>query len=396
MAVFEGQTRSLTPSFQNIQEALNQQANLELRRPQKADIATQIVKRFDEEFTKQRDFEKKLQAEGKSYFSAEMAQELSDEMGVPVEAYRRAVGRFYTPKEMEDLHNTILMETAQPELDKALTPKEKTVLNATGKEGRSQLAQRTFSEPKDKIGKQVPYADSTSSTGYRWGILGVNGIEPTVFEAPKPGAGGAAGAPKALPTSEKNKLEAFQTLRTQLQTINDTFDEGAVGMVEGRTAEAKSRVDAFANTRQSRFIKAVTSLRNEIIHARSGGAVTPSEAERLISELPDKNSSETDFRAKFQNTLSSFNEIMATRLASVQESNYLGVEPYSKALQPVEYTLDLPKSDRDARYNSLYGKKKAKSEEKVKEFATIEEAEKAGLKDGDKIMVGGKPATWRT
>lgn len=361
MAVFEGQTRSITPAFQNIQEALNQQANLELKRPQTTDIFTPIVQRLDTEFTKQRDFEKKLAADGKTLFTPDMAKQLSKETGIPEEAYTKAVGRYYNIDEMQKIHEIAIQNNAEKTLTKTggasagLTPEEVQTMQLTGKAGKDAIAERTFQ--KDKTGKQVPFADSTSSTGYRWGILGPNGISPTTYEAPKPGAGtGTGGKEKSLPTAERNRLETLQTLRNQLQNINDSFDETAVGPIAGRMAAGKTKVEGLSNARQSTFIKATTSLRNEIIRARSGGAVTPSEADRLIQELPDTNSSETDFRAKFDNTRTAFNEIMDTRVQSLKEVGYKGIDAYEKSLQPVDYTMDLPRADRDKRYNEKFNK----------------------------------------
>lgn len=361
MAVFEGQTRSLTPSYQNIQEALNQRANLELKRPQTEDIFTPIVARLDQEFTKQRDFEKKLAGEGRQLFTPDMAKQMSDQTGLPVEAYKGAVGRYYSPEEFQTIHDNALSQAAEPELKKSLSTKEKAVLDIGGKDAKRQLAEQTFPTASNKPPAHVVVSDPTSSTGYRYGLINSDGTTSlTQLEAPKPAAGSGEKT-KTLPTAERNRLETLQTLRGQLQNINDSFDETAVGMVAGRTATAKTKVEGLSNKRQSTFIKATTSLRNEIIRARSGGAVTPSEADRLIQELPDINSSETDFRAKFQNTQAAFNEIMATRVASLDEVGYQGLDSYKAKLQPVEYTMDMSREDRDKRYDSIFNKKTTKS-----------------------------------
>src|SRR4051812_23309863 len=127
MAVFEGQTRSLTPSFQNIQEALHQQATLAAQAPGPEDILTPIVKRLDQEFTKKRDFEDKLAAEGRQLFTPEMADQMAKQTGLPVEAYAPAVNRYYSPKEFQEIHDNAVASAAQSKLKTILTPKEQAV-----------------------------------------------------------------------------------------------------------------------------------------------------------------------------------------------------------------------------------------------------------------------------
>jgi hypothetical protein len=208
MAVFEGQTRSLTPSFQNIQEALHQQATLAAQAPGPEDILTPIVKRLDQEFTKKRDFEDKLAAEGRQLFTPEMADQMAKQTGLPVEAYTPAVNRYYSPKEFQEIHDNAVASAAQSKLKTILTPKEQAVLDYSGEQGKKQVAEQTFPETKDHAPAHVVVSDPSSSTGFRYALINSDKTTTmTPLEAPKPAAG--AGGTKGQDAIDKKFADIY-------------------------------------------------------------------------------------------------------------------------------------------------------------------------------------------
>ena len=107
MAVANPSGRSLTPAYGNIQEELNKRAQLALNKPQKLDIATSAVKRIDQELTLQREFEKKMRAEGRVLVTDqginELVQGLSKRTGETIDpaVFSKFKGLYVKPQEAE-------------------------------------------------------------------------------------------------------------------------------------------------------------------------------------------------------------------------------------------------------------------------------------------------------
>lgn len=323
MAVFEGNTRSLTPSFQNIQEALNQRANIEAKAPQTADIFTPIVQRLDLEFTKQRDFEKKLSSEGKSLFTPDMAKEMAESTGIPVEAYNRAVGRYYSADEFQKIHDQALEHAAETQINATggksagLTPEEVQQLNLTGKEGRTALAGQSFQ--KDHTGKQVVVADKTSSTGYRYALNGPTGLTATQFEAPAP-SGVKTGNPTEGEKAVDRKFAQVYSdyvlgggsadVKKQVEQLEKTRDElskssTATGPVIGSLPDG---VRDIINPRSAAMQQRVEEVVQRNLRAVLGAQFTEGEGTRLIARAYNPKQPETENVKRLDSLISQIKE----------------------------------------------------------------------------------------
>jgi len=131
---------------------------------------------------------------------------------------------------------------------------------------------------------------------------------------------------KALPSFANKKLNELGGLSRLAQRAIDTFDASFVGPIEGPLGQGLQKSKFFASKERATFLQGVAGLRNATIKAISGGAVTPSEAERLVQQLPDINSSEVDFEEKLKNYSEELNSIIQDNVASFKASGFSGVD----------------------------------------------------------------------
>lgn len=161
MAVFNPNTPNLSPNYSGITDQLQQRANLELKRPSPLDVGTQIVQRFDQEFTKQRDFEKKMAGEGRSLFTEEGAHQLAQELGVPVESFRGGINRYFSPKEAEELISSAMgiegMKRIKESVGKpnGITETQYNALLASEEQGKAALATYAFPKSINASGRRT-------------------------------------------------------------------------------------------------------------------------------------------------------------------------------------------------------------------------------------------------
>jgi len=132
---------------------------------------------------------------------------------------------------------------------------------------------------------------------------------------------------KALPSFANKKLNELGGLSRLAQKAIDTFDPSFVGPIQGPLGQGIQKFSGpFASKERATFLQGVAGLRNATIKAISGGAVTPSEAERLVQQLPDINTTEIDFETKLRNYSEELNSIIQDNVASFKASGFSGVD----------------------------------------------------------------------
>lgn len=193
--------------YDQVIQQLNNRANLESKRPNIADVGTQVVGRVDKELTAGRDFQKELVAKGKKIFTSEMAQELvQSHPDIKPEDVAPFIGLATSPDELDKFTTQKVLNRKEAEAtDKLkasqnLTDEQKNALDLP--EGKKQFAENQFKDK--KAFKIIPIADPTSSTGQRWQITFSDGSTQTGDEAPK-NAGGKGGTN----TQERFLLNSF-------------------------------------------------------------------------------------------------------------------------------------------------------------------------------------------
>lgn len=132
---------------------------------------------------------------------------------------------------------------------------------------------------------------------------------------------------KTLPAAESEQSGSLDTISTQLETIKSSFKPEFTGAVEGRLGKVAQVVDVpqlglGASPERAQFLANVSSIRDQLLRARSGAQINEQEYKRLVQELPDENKSDVDFMAKLANFERVFNEIKANRQAAFQTSGY--------------------------------------------------------------------------
>lgn len=126
----------------------------------------------------------------------------------------------------------------------------------------------------------------------------------------------------------------FNTLAKQIDLVKQTFKPEFVGAVQGRTGKLAQAIDVpeiglGASKDRADFLANVNSIRNQLIYLRSGKQINESEYARLLAELPNENSSDTDFRAKLDNFQNVFNEIAQNRQKAFAEAGYRNIPSYT-------------------------------------------------------------------
>lgn len=203
----------LGDDYRNILDQLQTRAALESKRPGKYGTALAVAKPIAGEIEEQEKiaqeratilFKSKIEElaqERKQRFEARFdhtpfednndAIDAAKKFGLPEDTFIPMVGLPF--KDAKDAQDRIMeirkkaAEEAQAEIQP--TPEKK----AAALVSPETAAKAAFPESSKAIGKQVPIADSTSSTGKRWAILGPGGVlTPTEFEAPKEAGGGSS------------------------------------------------------------------------------------------------------------------------------------------------------------------------------------------------------------
>jgi len=128
---------------------------------------------------------------------------------------------------------------------------------------------------------------------------------------------------KGRKLSEKevsNIADMNETLIT-LQKMDDLFDVEFVGFADATMAFAKERTVGISDA-ETNFRTAVAEYRNLLLKLRSGGAVTPSEAERLLDEIPVLTMNEKVFKARVRSAIKLLKNRQTTRLKTFKKFNF--------------------------------------------------------------------------
>lgn len=138
------------------------------------------------------------------------------------------------------------------------------------------------------------------------GLTGLEGAKPA--ETPKVTGSGGKTTTKAMAD-----IDALNEVTIALNDLSANYDPAFVGAVDKRVTGAKQYSGVGASDKASNFRTGVNSLRNTILKARSGGAVTPQEADRLLMELPDDSFSDPDFQARSRKTIEKFKMLLDSK-----------------------------------------------------------------------------------
>lgn len=329
MAVSSPQTPNLTPAYGNIIDVLNQRANIEsknkgnyglplaIAQPLANEAVTRNRAVFESELKNQLndlDFERQIKKEGRKLLTPDIIRQLETESHFDEGSLSSMENRYLTEDETEDVIHDAYNKLAADETDKE---KKRSLLEkAAGTKGSEIQLTGEVSKDKPRTKQFVGQAGGkavlfNSATG-----------DFEVQELP----GGTDLAPRTkriLPAETVNQLSDFKTLKSQVQLVKDSFDKAYVGPVAARVGEKGQVIEAFAKEERGIFLANINSIRNQLIYLRSGKQINEKEYERMIAELPDENSSVTDFNAKLKNFDKVFTELMTNRIQSFEEGGYL-------------------------------------------------------------------------
>jgi hypothetical protein len=180
MAVSNFDVPNLSSNYGQIISQLQNRAQMEGQRPSKLDIGTTIVKRADQEMTKERDlrraFEIEMKKEGRVLWTPDKSQELAKELEVDPAIFNQFENLYHKPKDMESYaHQKIFVQSLPEEQQEAaaVIPEE--------------AAKTKFA--KNKFKKELKVPDPSSSTGYRYHYIYEDGSTEVGSEAPMPSMG---------------------------------------------------------------------------------------------------------------------------------------------------------------------------------------------------------------
>lgn len=133
------------------------------------------------------------------------------------------------------------------------------------------------------------------------------------------------GSPKrqrVLPAEASAKISQFDSLDNQLNDIEGLYDPSFVGLADAKLGTARQATGLMASEREGEFRSLLSGLQNQLVYLRSGAQINENEFKRLMKELPQLNTSETDFKARLKAFRKSFQVIKDAKIKGYQDAGY--------------------------------------------------------------------------
>ena len=128
-------------------------------------------------------------------------------------------------------------------------------------------------------------------------------------------------AGKPLPAEEVDKLSGLESTLTQLREAGRLHKPEFTGFFQGPAGAKREKYDIARRPGETAFARSSPGS-NTLLKARSGGAITPQEYERLRNELPTPNDPPGVFTDKLKGALASMDEIIENKRRSLGETGY--------------------------------------------------------------------------
>lgn len=122
-----------------------------------------------------------------------------------------------------------------------------------------------------------------------------------------------SGPERAAQADVLKKFQDYQDINAAFQAAVENYNPEYVGPVAGRAGPVEQNLGIDATDQRGKFFAGVAAIRNSVLKARSGGAVTPQEADRVNRELPDQNTAPVEFEARMSRAINLYNSIMAEK-----------------------------------------------------------------------------------
>ena len=104
--------------------------------------------------------------------------------------------------------------------------------------------------------------------------------------------------PRRLNASENEALADYNVILSQINDVKEHFRPDLVGPVRGRLGGVGQAVGAKLAPGESKLRGTLAAIRNTILKLRSGAAITPQEATRLLQEIATVENAPQDFEDK--------------------------------------------------------------------------------------------------
>lgn len=138
-----------------------------------------------------------------------------------------------------------------------------------------------------------------------------------------PGASKSGGG--SLKPSDIGHLADYSELvkiSTDANKLIQDIPDSDIGPADSRIQKWGQLVGKNPSPEFTQAMSQYDAIRNQILKLRSGGAVTPQEADRLLDELGDPTSPQDVFRARIQNFTSRIQRDLNTRIEGMEDSGY--------------------------------------------------------------------------
>ena len=139
---------------------------------------------------------------------------------------------------------------------------------------------------------------------------------------------------KLSPKEREGLIGARQAVE-KLNVVRDMFKPEFVGPLKGRVSNVKDMLGVLGPS-EAVFRSQFQEFKNELIKARSGGAVTPQEADRLEKEISNFNVSPDVYLARLERAINSIKRSSNVQLRSLTDQgfNTQGFQPFIQENQP--------------------------------------------------------------
>lgn len=131
-----------------------------------------------------------------------------------------------------------------------------------------------------------------------------------------------------LESEQREKLTISALMVKNLQKLADNYGTITTGPIAGRVEKLKAAYGGDVDSEAVAQRVILTRVNNELGQSRGGVALTPTEIERIKSELPQAEEPPNTFRVKLNAALELVHELHSLRLAGLEEDGYTGLKPY--------------------------------------------------------------------
>jgi hypothetical protein len=125
-----------------------------------------------------------------------------------------------------------------------------------------------------------------------------------------------------IPDKGNEELIARSTIVSQLGELKTKFGDMPTGPIQGRLNQYRERLGIDLKDEAVAYSTLLNTVRNRVVNALSGAAVSPDEAKRILAELPDETTSPQAFKGRLETALKIAEDVYKRRAQYYRRSGH--------------------------------------------------------------------------